>query len=349
MIEEEKRYKEFFKKNIDLIKEIYKDKFGLENNYFELENIINKVENYMNKIDKAEQSKIERIFQEELKDLNEKCKLYILSFLAKFYKKTEYINKMFEIILNSKELNKDTKYFIFGQLNYIISTIQGSANEETILLQSKLYENILEEFNKEIDECSFIPKEERNENFVIIFTSQLLSVGHGPTKTTLDICYSLIKYLNKRIILINTNDFLSDKGIIPIHNTVVANTENVIDNICYEGITIPYCKTKNKKPDLKEYINIVNIVKKYKPYLLFSIGDKCVIGDICKQIVPSAAICLGGTIPVTKSDFVIPYTELLDGLNDKRIIKTKYNNYNMNYSEYFVQAYKEILSNTLFK
>ena len=349
MIEEERSYEENLKRNIESIKEIYKNEFALETNYNELENIVEQINKNIYNIDESKQNKIEENFKQELKDLNEKCELYILSFLVKLYKKSEYLNRMFEIVINSKELNKDTKYFVFGQLNYIISTFKESLDERTIKLQSKLYENILEEFNKEMTNYSFIPKEERKEDFIIIFTSQILGMRHGPTQTALDICYSLIKYLNKKVMLINTDDLLTNKGIIPIHNTVVANTNDNIKHISYKNTSIPFYRTKNEMPNVKEYINIANVVKKYKPYLLFSIGDKCIISDICKQIVPTCAICLSDAMPLTNSDFIIPFAELLYELKDKIIIKRIYENGVVNDSKYLADAYKEIISSALFK
>ena len=48
-------------------------------------------------------------------------------------------------------------------------------------------------------ELKYIPKEERNTNFVLVITEQFLKTEHGPTKTALDRCRTLIKEEKKNV------------------------------------------------------------------------------------------------------------------------------------------------------
>ena len=68
-----------------------------------------------------------------------------------------------------------------------------------------------------------------------------------------------------------------------------------------QGIDIPFYQPSVNMPNESECINIVNMVKKYKPYLIFNIGGYSITADLCSQIVPVATISTSGNYSISKS------------------------------------------------
>lgn len=65
---------------------------------------------------------------------------------------------------------------------------------------------------------NYVPAEERDGNLVFVMTSQVLGQNHAPTKTLLDRCLVLKKYLRKKVVIINTAMQISGKGAGPFYD-----------------------------------------------------------------------------------------------------------------------------------
>ena len=204
----------------------------------------------------------------------------------------------------------------------------GSSIDGNIM--DKLYENIYQKFKKNIKGIDFIPKEERNEDFVVVFISQFLTLEHGPTKTVLDRCYALKKYLHKKVVLINTTELITLKGFIPMNSIASGNiikNYNNINKVVYKDIEIDYYQFKCSMPDVHECKKIIDFIKKEKPYLLINIGGYSIAADLAAQVVPMATISTSGNYSISKSkcDFFIMGRkaeksdfDIVEGLGKKR-------------------------------
>ncbi len=301
------------------VKEFYKNKDFVENEYFELEKVFSKINS---EVKLMEIDEIKSLFENELNYSDERYRIYILSFLMQYLKNTDYIKRIFDLLLNSTNLTKDNKLFIINQINGFISMNSTIIDDETYEIQEKVYNSIIKEYRKEYEEdLEFIPKEFRNDEFIMVFSSQILSINHKPTEIALNLCYLLQEKMKKKVVLIDTNELLSPKGIIPFYRMMVAaKGTNIIDEISYKQKNIPFYKVEKITPDKEEYLNIISIIKKYKPSLIFSIGDKIVINDICNKIVDGVTIALGERKPLTTNKLLTFYEKADQNIKNNKII-----------------------------
>ncbi|MEK4951398.1 glycosyltransferase [Bacillus sp. FSL W8-1127] len=220
--------------------------------------------------------------------------IFILSFLVNILPNSKYYNRIHSVLLESHKIGKYEKYFYLYQCIRLGFVNQDLWDYQTAILQRKLYRDIYYSFRKEIkNRYKFIPKEERDKNFIVVLTSQFLNLNHAPTKTALDRCYSLITHLGKKVMLINTKELLTSKGFSPFHNVIIGNEVKELENyrnIKYKDIEIPFYQTSYQMPDMDEIINIMEFIEKRKPYFVLQIGGGSINSDLCSQIVPVVTI-----------------------------------------------------------
>ncbi|GKX65478.1 glycosyltransferase [Inconstantimicrobium mannanitabidum] len=290
--------------------EISDDYDELLSNYYKVDYKANKIKEYILDLDRNTIDNIEKTICEKFNAANELLKIYLSSFLLNTFKKSEYAEMILNTAINSKSLDANNRFFIRYQLISAGFTDINISNAVRGELQKQLYDKVFEEFSQNVGEYKFIPKKKRNEDLVFVITSQFLTLEHGPTKTALDRCYSLIKYMNKRVILINTAELLTARGIVAMNNITFGSNiaeYTKLDKFPYKDIEVPYYQPNCAMPDVSECINILNLVKKYKPYMIFNIGGNSVVADLSSKIVPTVTISTAGgyAVPPSKGQFFV--------------------------------------------
>jgi glycosyltransferase involved in cell wall biosynthesis len=167
-------------------------------------------------------------------------------------------------------------------------------DEEIQDLLDDLYSQIYNGFDEELrDEYEYIPKEKRNKDFVMVFISQLLAVGHGPTTTMLDRCYVLEKYMNKRVFIVNTAEFRSTYQPINWFRLMIGtyiDDYNDKSLFPYLDREFMFYQCPNAMPQTSVIREILNVVKSEKPYCIVNIGGNSITNDICSHIVPTVTL-----------------------------------------------------------
>lgn len=255
----------------------------------------------INYLDDFEKEKVELIIQKECHRENDIYVLYMASFALYTFKRKIYGDKVLELTLTSKSIDKNNKFFIMYQL--ISKSFTNSEIEKSIdsAMLDEIYEKAFYGFKEVVGKNKFIPKKYRDKDLVFVFVSQFITLEHGPTKTALDRCYSLMKYMNKRVILINTKELITAKGAIPINNATagkVVDEYDTLDKFKYKDIEIPFYQPSCSMPDENEIKNILDLVSKYKPYLIINIGGNSITADLCSEIVPMATISTSGNYSI---------------------------------------------------
>ena len=272
--------------------------------YLNVNSKAKKLKNYINKLNDYEKEKVEQLFIKELENENDIYVIYISSFLLYTFKKKIYGDEILNATLNSDTLDKNNRFFIMYQLISAGFTDENVSKCVESTRLNRIYDKVFYEFEQAVGECRFISKKNRNKDLIFIFISQFLTLTHGPTKTVLDRCYSLSKYMDKIVILINTKELITNKGMIPMDDigsgSVIEEYKNK-ENIEFKDIEVPYYQPACKMPDVNECINIVNLVKKHKPYLIFNIGGYSITADLCSKIVPMATISTSGNYSISKT------------------------------------------------
>ncbi|ALA70055.1 hypothetical protein GT50_07445 [Geobacillus stearothermophilus 10] len=235
-----------------------------------------------------------RVFEVLSRSFGVYVKIFIYSFLLNISLKTKYYNWIYSLLIDNKELTKEEKYFYLYQCIRLGFVRQGIANDETAVLQRRLYRDIYISFKKRVEgRYRPIPKEERNKNLVVVMISQFLSLHHAPTKTALDRCYSLMKHLGKQVVLINTKELLTTKGMCPFYNIITGNEVKELekfDRIKYKDVEIPFYQPSIPMPDIQEIVRIADEISRLRPYFIIHIGGTSITVDLCSQIVPTANI-----------------------------------------------------------
>lgn len=265
-----------------------------------------------------------RILEDTTRFEPEHYRIFVLSFLVRVLPHAHYLNKILKLALNGEQLTPNQKFFLFYQCVRQCFVDTKLPDGDTSYLFRKIYQQIYILYREELGlEGAFIPKEDRDQDFVFVMTGQLLSLNHAPTKTALDRCYALVKSMNKRVLLINTKELLSSKEIVPFYDITLGNVIKdfeKLDKIDYKNVSIPFYQPTVAMPDRNEIQNITQMVRKYKPYFILSIGSANLTADLCSNIVPTIDISAPYfSLPVTHCQFPVIGRKATE--SDRKVLK----------------------------
>ncbi len=222
--------------------------------------------------------------------------VYIYSFLMQLTKLPHYINNLLNTVIENEYLDSANRFFIWNQCKRYLFTTRVGFNGDTEQLMKRLYLTALEGYKKQLDSLlTPIPKEERDEDTVLIMTIQFLAEGHAPTRTTLERCYTIGKLLGKRIIVINTKEQYTREGAILVYRPTYANEIEELSKVRsyqHKDYVMPFYQPEGNMPRLEEMIKIVNTVREIKPYFILGIGSGSIVADLCSNILPVASMGL---------------------------------------------------------
>ena len=282
---------EFIKKINGYTMEEYFSRYG------EIEDILKKIEQQIKELPQEEQEIFWTELVEQTDGMASWMKIHILSFCLHVSGKEKYAIKLLDYILsaNYEQVGEYNKLNHFWQL----STIRFSTpNLQTIDVNKRMDLLYVELFNAfrnafKIKGREYIPYKDRNQDLIIVFSSQVLGMEHAPTKTLLDRCYVLKKNLKKKVIIINTAMQIPLKGQAPFYqlvNATYADELCKITKLDFKGETFDFYQCENKMPDLDIMAKIIQMVKLKKPALIISIGGSDICADLCGLFIPQVTI-----------------------------------------------------------
>ena len=222
---------------------------------------------------------------------------FLLSAIIELTNNVDVYKELIRLCTEDGQLSKEQRYFAYCQLVYYKFTHHEANNKEVWDLLDDLYQCIYEEYYAELSDLyEKMPRESRNEDFVIVMTSQVLELEHGPTKTLLDRCYILEKKLNKKVYIINTADTLPDDEDLAWYKVHKGNYNPALNDqeyLPYMGCEFSYFQCPNGVPNVSIMREIIKIVKEEQPWCIVSIGGENLTADLCSQIVPVLTVTLG--------------------------------------------------------
>lgn len=259
----------------------------------------------------------------------------LLSTLIHFSRDNKYIIEMIHYINdNFDDISLASLNFIKIQLEIIVFNDSGMACHEISILIWQLYDRIMDKyisfFSDEIEE----PIGQKNNELVVVFTEQLLSEQHGPTKSALDRCKILMERMGKKVILINTAEMQTKVGMIPFFNATGAKYREELltkEAIEWKEVRVPYVQLKNDMPESNVIRDVISLVKKLKPCYGISIGGGSVVVSLASKIMPiltvgmvfSKIIPTSGWFQTCSNDLSKQDIELLNavGRDESHVIK----------------------------
>ena len=254
----------------------------------------------------------------DIKVMSPYYRIYLLSVLCGIENNRDDIVQMIQCTVDATDLSKETKYFLIRQYDRIAFVRPDVWSQEAAQAITMLYNQVYQSYKRELqDLLSPIPKEERNPNLIVVFSTQIFIERHPPTHSTLERCYTLGKRMNKQVFLINTREVLTRLGEIPFYKCTYANLLkecNSIDRLEYKGYSFDFFQPEMEMPDMNMLQVILMMIRELKPWFVMGMGDYSITADLCSNIVPEAALSFGfSTLPATQGQMSILGRQLFGG------------------------------------
>ena len=240
-------------------------------------------------------------------------KILCLSFLLQMSWNPIYVQMIYE------ETRKDSytidhKLYLCNQIKRL-TLIHPQMNGGSYI--SKLYEEIVFYWMNEFsDILKPISCDERNQKKVVVLTLQFLGTHHSPTKTANERIYTIGRLLDHEVLCINTREQYTAKGFLPFYDACI---RSIVDN--YNG----GCRMKHKDylydffqpevemPEWKMMRALLMVIREMAPWKVIVLGDRCLLGDLCAEIIPTVCIPMAfSTIPKKDNQYVAVGKQLTD-------------------------------------
>ena len=237
-------------------------------------------------------------------------KIMFLSWLTDTANCNSSLENLLELTMEDKILTTYNRYYIWNQVKRMRLLNNALTSNKIDELSSELYQQIyFEYYDKVKDNIIKIPKEERDTDFILVLSYSFLGERHAPTRTTLERIYTIGKLLNKRVMLINTRETLTSLGLILMNENCVRNLINEysdLDSYEYKDYKFPFFQPDVEMPHLNAVMDIMEFVKRSKPYFILNIGGGSILSDLCSNIVPVLSMSVAfSCLPVTMSKLSI--------------------------------------------
>lgn len=195
--------------------------------------------------------------------------------------------ELVEYIINRKEITFNTKYFLYYQLEHLISIYYTEEHEQIsnilVKLFEELLENIISDFNVKFENDS---NNKKSSSLVVIVTGQFLDEKHSITRSMLKLCEKLLKKEQKEVIIINTADLLTSVGEIPFLGTVYGKNLKELQNSTYiewNDIKIPYVQCEYPMPSLSQMKIVFDEIENLNPEKIIVFGKENLLGAILNK------------------------------------------------------------------
>lgn len=274
--------------------------YGLEE-YFakfgEIEQVLKNIESKINSGTRQEKEKTLEYMAAQVRGAKGWVKIHILSFCVKVSGNAGFAEELLDTVLGADagevgEYNKLSHFWQMSTTLFLNRELQSPGVEEKM---AELYRQLFLAFAGALGlkDRNYIPWQERAHNLVFVFTSQVLGMEHAPTKTLLDRCYVLKKFLHKEVFIINTAMQAPLKGQAPFYGLVNAEYAEVLsglEELEFKGERFGFYQCENKMPDLELMAECVRMVKRQKPEFILTIGGSDICADVCGLFVPQITV-----------------------------------------------------------
>ncbi len=222
--------------------------------------------------------------------------MFLRSVALFIYQNPKYMEEAYDLLLNNTDhFTKNNLYFYDYQLFYNIFNYKELDTPQIKIKQWKLFNEIVRMFKDDLTvDISPIPYEKRNKNFVLVITEQMIAITHGPTKTALDRCKVIMTEQKKDVLLISTNEVLTQTGKMPIVFSISANSSDFTteEAIPWKGVNVPFYNVEGEMPYTNTLDEILAFIRKLAPSRIVGIGTAGILLNLANLIIPSVAIGL---------------------------------------------------------
>lgn len=151
-------------------------------------------------------------------------KIMFLSWLIDVANCKEALDELILLSIYNEQLTTYNRYYLWNQIKRTRLINKAVSTKENGELNLNLYKLVYDQYyNKLKENVVKIPKENRDSNFIVVMSYSFLGERHAPTRTTLERVYTIGKLLNKRVMLINTRETLTNLGMILMNDNKMRN------------------------------------------------------------------------------------------------------------------------------
>lgn len=158
--------------------------------------------------------------------------------------------------------------------------------------------------------------EHADSNLIVMVTSQMLGIGHAPTRRILDYSYAISNALNKKVMIINdfglhykTQDYLDFLDRSFNFLTELAG----VAFLRYKDKKFLFKQLNGEQPDIDEINETLEMIYQLKPELVYNIGGSSLLTDLCGTFTKTACFPCSSNIPISMSQNLFVGRKLADG------------------------------------
>lgn len=265
------------------------------NRYMEIEGFLKTV--FADLQDEEQKEAYLEYLETEMSRCPDWMRIHLLSFCFKLSGNKEYVLRLLEAIgtLDDNQIGEYTRLFYYWQINTAVFQNRKLESFEVRKKLTELYKRLFVKYSGVLgikDRC-YIPVCERNWNRVFVFTAQVQGMLHAPTKTLLDRCYVLQKYMNKKVSIINTAMLLTQKGAAPFFSIQKPGYESRyldLQKVVYQDQTFDFLQCKNSMPDWEVIAALISKIIEERPGYMLNIGGNDLCADLCAMFIPEITV-----------------------------------------------------------
>lgn len=232
-------------------------------------------------------------------------RILCLSFLLQMSWNPDYIKKIYEETRKA-EYTIDQKLYLCNQIKRISLLHPETAGNQYAV---KLYDEVVTYWKSEfLDILSPIKYDQRNKDKVVILTLQFLGTRHAPTKTANERIYTIGKLIGKEVLCINTREQYTAKGFLPFYDSTFRSIVDEYNGECrlqHKDYLFCFYQPEVEMPDREAMRTLLQEIREIAPWQIVVLGDKCLLGDLCAEMIPTVCIPMAfSTIPKKTNQYV---------------------------------------------
>ena len=255
----------------------------------------------------------------------------LLQYMCEFAEKDEIIYELLRCMINEAILNKEDIYDILQWNQQYVSKGFYLGKHWNIEEDWSMFTYMREYVRQKYDCChELIPVEERDEEFIVVATNQLLGMNHAPTKFVFEFCRIMETVLKKKVLLIVETfvtdvTYLQENGMklewILCNNYIEKATGNFIYGC--EGYEVAGYQILVNDNSISEMQMLVNSIFEKKPYCVWCFGDNLIFANLCQQFTTLVYTAFNQGYPGVPADIVVNYFKrsTIENQDEKRFLE----------------------------
>lgn len=216
-------------------------------------------------------------------------------------------------ILLRREMKNNGNFYLLLQLKRQQEICYFRLNRKQVFIDEW---NANQYFRKEMQkllQMNFrkIPVSERQQDFIVIVTTQLLGVHHAPTRMTLEFCRIFEKNLKTKVLLVCALESICAENINKLGIKQIFSVNYVDANgfftISYKDCTIKCYQLFLNEENQKEQQDLIQMIYEKKPLFVWQFAGIPSFGSAMQQFTSYYYMQMTQGYPAVSADLVINY------------------------------------------